>query len=216
MTWKDINIKTYNELYKLTSNALMNDNERDLRVAALLNGISYEEILEQPLDKTRKMSAKMDFLCERPKKGKCKKEYKFNGRDYKLLRDMSEMTTAQYIDYTTVMTGKFEENIIPILSIILVPKGHIYNDGYDMEEVREDVSNLNVEEALGICDFFIKKYRRLLKATLLYSSVIIRLQLRKLPKDKRQVLEPLLKEQNQKVRELLSQFGSDWLKRLLK
>ena len=214
--WKDIDLKTYNELFKITSNALMSDNEKDLRVSAIINGLTYEQILNQPIDKTREMSQSILFLFEKPKPRKAQRHYTLNGRKYNLLRDMTEMTTAQYIDYTTVITERFEEHIIDLLSIMLVPDNHQYNDGYDMEQVREDVSTINVEEALGICDFFITKYRRLIRHTLLYSNIMTRFQMLKMSKEERKQLEPLLKEMNQKVKELHSMCGSLCLRQLFK
>lgn len=215
MEWKDITLKTYGEIYEITSNAFTSEEDKRFKVAALLNGITFDELLEQPIGKTTEMMASTAFMYERPKPEKIKKEYTLNGRKYTPFKDFTEMSTAQYIDYQAVIVERFEEHLIDIMYILLTPKGHLYNDGYDADEVKADLETLSVTEALGLADFFLKRYRRLLRRTLLYLRVELEMAYLKAPKNLRTELREKMKEMNRKIDELHTMYGSLSLKRLL-
>lgn len=211
-----MDINTYQKVYEITSNALITEEDKRFKVAALLGGITYEELLEQPLTATTEMVANTAFLYQRPKPEKIKREYNLNGRKYVPFKDFSEMTTAQYVDYQAVIVEKFEEHLLDLMSIILIPKGHTYNDGtYSREQQMEDLETLSVTEALGLADFFITQYRRSLKRTLLYSKAEMWLALRGAPKEARPQLKEKQVEANKAIDELLSMCGSLSLNRLL-
>lgn len=215
-SWNKLDIKTYRELYRITSNFFLKDDDKRLHIAALLNGISYDELLEQPIADTLEMMKCLNFLEERPKAEKIRKEYQIGGKTYCPIMDAGDMTTAQYIDYQAIATETFEEHLLDLMSIIMVPKGHIYNDGYDRKEVMADLDRLTVTEALGIADFFIKRYRRSLTLTLLYSDAVMRMAVMKAPKEARPQMRELRKKHSRQVGELLTMFGSLSLKQLLK
>ena len=88
--------------------------------------------------------------------------------------------------------------------ILLIPKGHNYNDGYDRETAMEDIGSLSVTEALGLADFFLKKYRRLLRRTLLYSKANLWLAMRKATAEEKETMKVM----DNQLDELLSMCGS--------
>lgn len=216
MDWNSLDLKTYREIYGIITNAFTPEEDKQFKIAALLGGITYDELLEQPLTATTEMVANTVFLYEKPKPVKIKKEYTLNGRVYVPFKDFLEVTTSQYIDYQAVIVENFEEHLIDLMTIILIPKGHTYGDGYDREQQVSDIETLSVAEALGIADFFITKYRRSLKRTLLYSKAEMWLTMKKAPKEVKEILKSQQKEMNQKIDELLIMCGSLSLKQLLK
>lgn len=216
MDWNSLDLKTYKQIYDITSNAFTPEDDKQFMVAALLGGITYEELLEQPLTATTEMVANTAFLYEKPKPVKIKKEYTLNGRVYAPFKDFLEVTTSQYIDYQAVIVENFEEHLIDLMTIILIPKGHTYGDGYDREQQISDIETLSVAEALGIADFFITKYRRSLRQTLLYSKAEMWIATQKAPKEMKEEMKEKAKVFNKKVDELLSMCGSLSLKQLLK
>lgn len=216
MEWKDLDLNTYKKVYEITSNAFTSEEDKRLQVAALLGGITYDQLLEQPLTATTEMIEKTLFLYEKPKPIKIKREYILNGRSYVPFKDFLEMSTSQYIDYQSIIVENFEEHLLDLMSIILVPKGHIYSDGYDREQQLEDLGTLSVAEALGIADFFITKYRRSLRRTLLYSKAAMYQAIMKAPKETKKELKAKQKEFNKKLDELLSMCGYLSLKQLLR
>ena len=216
MEWKDLDLNTYRKVYEITSNAFTSEEDKRLQVAALLGGITYDQLLEQPLTATTEMIEKTLFLYEKPKPIKIKREYILNGRSYVPFKDFLEMSTSQYIDYQSIIVENFEEHLLDLMSIILVPKGHTYSDGYDREQQLEDLGTLSVAEALGIADFFITKYRRSLRRTLLYSKAAMYQAIMKAPKETKKELKAKQKEFNKKLDELLSMCGYLSLKQLLR
>lgn len=214
--WNDVDLKTHNELYRIAQNPYDTEEDKRFKTAAFLNGITYDQLLNQPLTATTQMMEGTAFLYEKPKPVKIKKEYNLNGRIYCPFKNASEMSTAQYIDYQSIIVENFEEHLMELMSIILIPKGHNYNDGYDNEQVLKDIETLSVTEALGIADFFLRQYRRSLTKTLLYSKAEMWLAIRKMPKDLREEARNKAKPFNEKIDELLSMCGSLSLKQLLK
>ena len=64
------------------------------------------------------------------------------------------ITTAQFVDLNTNIHDDF--SITDIISILLVPKGHEYNDGYDMEEHKKFLEdNMRIIDVNAIAFFFI-------------------------------------------------------------
>ena len=216
MEWKDLDLKTYKKVYEIASNAFTSEEDKRLQVAALLGGITYEQLLEQPLTATTEMVEKTLFLYEKPKPIKIKREYILNGRSYVPFKDFLEIQTNQYIDYQSIIVENFEEHLIDLMSIILIPKGHTYLDGYDKGQQLEDLETLSVAEALGIADFLITKYRRSLRRTLLYSKAAMYQAIMKAPKETKKELKAKQKEFNKNLDELLSMCGSLSLKQLLR
>ena len=76
------------------------------------------------------------------------------------------MTTAQFVDYQNYS----KENPVDIskcLSVFIIPKGHTYNDGYDLKQVQEDIKDLDMVTINTLAFFFKKLYILLLETTLL-------------------------------------------------
>lgn len=215
-TWDKVDLATHKKLYEISTNIYDSEEDKRFKTAAVLNNITYDEFLEAPITAATQMMAATEFLFTKPKPRKIKREYNLNGRIYCPFKDVSEMTTAQYIDYQSIIVEKFEEHLIELMSIILLPKGHIYNDGYDNEQALSDIESLSVTEALGLADFFLKQYRRLLRQILLYSKAEMWLAVRQTPKDLRAKMKAEAKTFNQHLDELLSMCGSLSLKQLLK
>lgn len=95
------------------------------------------------------------FINERPKAKIIKPEYILNGHRYKVCMNMQDISTAQYIDFQQ-MADKCGEMPAEFLSIILIPDGHKYGDGYDMSKVVYDIENyMSVEDCLGMRAFFL-------------------------------------------------------------
>ena len=166
-SWKDLDLKRFVEIYKITSS----DEDEDtqiLKCVGVLNDMTYDEILNLSLNDTAKLVKGTAFLYTRPEKKKVKKYYRLGGKKYFLTKDVSDMTTAQYIDYQSI--ANISTELLPqFMAIFLIPKGHKYNDGYKLSDAVKDIEkDLSVEEALSLADFFVSKCSRLMKRTLLY------------------------------------------------
>lgn len=91
--------------------------------------------------------------------------YTINGTEYVLTKDISNITTSQYMDYMHYMNGEVKNvnTYHDFLCIFLIPKDHKYNDGYNMAQVRKDILSMSITDILGIADFFLVYYNKSLK-----------------------------------------------------
>lgn len=150
------------------------EDSKVLRTAALLYGITYEDILALPLNETQRLVEGTAFLYTAPELHRPKNVIEVNGRRYRTMKDVSDMTTAQYIDFQSIATN-LNNNLPQLMSIFLIPEGRKYNDGYSVSELAEEFRKyLTVEETVSLADFFMKKYVRLIRRSLMYLEAEVR------------------------------------------
>ncbi|MEE1226082.1 MAG: hypothetical protein UHM08_03155 [Bacteroidales bacterium] len=105
------------------------------------------------------------FLYEDMPKRIVATKYVLGGSHFNVMLNIEEMTAAQFIDYQNYIKD-IDKNIVQLLSIFLIPKGHKYNDGYDMVEVQKAIrDNLCIIDASAMAAFFLEWYNGLLTAT---------------------------------------------------
>lgn len=177
-----MNIKSWSELPvgKLmeirAANEIDDEDTKVLTIAGILADKTFREMLELPINETTELIRNTRFLYEEPKRKKISSVYHLNGTDYKIIKKVNDITTAQFIDYQAI-AKESGERIAEFLSIFFVPVGCKYNDGnYDREKVVDDISSyLSAEEALGIANFFTVRCVRLIKRTLFLLEVKMRM-----------------------------------------
>lgn len=167
-SWKEMPLGTFIEVNNICGDKHMAEDDKTFRIAAICAGITYDEIMNMPLNETAELIKNIAFVYTEPKKEKMKSHYIINGVKYIPLKNYEDMTTAQYIDFQAI-----SENINMMLgeylAIFLIPEGHKYNDGYKSSDVAKDIYDyFCVEEALGIANFFTKQCSKSMKRTLLY------------------------------------------------
>ena len=129
------------------------DEEKNMMVAAHLAGIHFADMLMMPLESVREYMDNTEFLFHPPVPAKARNKYVINGRTYTLFKDPSEMTVAQFIDFQQYVK---DDNLdIELLSCLLVPKGHKYMDGYDIEDIHKTLrQHLLTRDAIALKSFF--------------------------------------------------------------
>lgn len=150
-------------VYKKITAVDPEDEEGNLKIVALLEGVPYNDILNTPLTEVKEKVKKLEFLTNKPKKHLIKLKYKLGKATYVFDCTAKSITTAQFIDF-----GQVDRNdLTGALAIFLIPEGKKYNEGYDLEDAKFDIDRyLSVEEALSICDFFTTLSELYLKRTL--------------------------------------------------
>jgi hypothetical protein len=78
--------------------------------------------------------------------------YTINGRVYEVDCVPGNFTAGQYVDFTNYV--KNGAGLEDILSVVVLPKGHRYNDGYDMQQAREDIGCLPCTVGFAVVRFF--------------------------------------------------------------
>ena len=205
-SWKEMPIAVIEQIGEINRLHISNE-EKDFQVAALLAGMDYDEFMNMPLSESTEIMRNIGFMYERPKKVKVKKEYHIGTRDYYLNKEM-DMTVAQYIDYQQLFSLGLTDHIAELMALVLIPKGHTYNTGYDKEEITEEIRNcFNVEDASSVSDFFIRRFAKSIRRTSILleaAAVAARITARKENKDQMRALETQVKAI---TREFRSVFG---------
>ena len=171
-SWKQMSIGTFMKVSEI-NRSQDSDEDKLFRIAALLSGMEYEDFLNLPLNESRDIIAKAGFMYEEPKAGKIKKTYVIGSRTYRVMRNMDDMTTAQYLNYQSIADKPVDDTMADLMAIVLIPEGKTYGD-YDMQEVTEEIkAYFNIEDALSVADFFIKLSGKLMRRMQRYSDILL-------------------------------------------
>lgn len=206
--WNQVTVEDLMRMKGIEELQRATEDEKNLKVAALLGNISYEDILKLPLADLKPYMDNTEFIYEKPKPKKARKKYEINGRMYRLLKDPTEMSVAQYMDYQAIQADGFEKRPADLLAIMLVPEGHEYNDGYDKDEVLEDMLSLGVEEALGVADFFIRRFGRFLNLMRTLLPMMLKWKRIRANKEDKELLKAAEVQIRAIMDELMALYGS--------
>ena len=167
-TWDDITVKDFQAIYKLEKE---DPEDRLLKLIALVNGIGYDDVLNMPISKLESHFPDIDFLQREPRIPLMKGFYTLDGTKYRI--HTKELTTAQYIDFKQ-MVDTYAENLARFLTIFIIPEGHRYGDGYDLDKAAQDISSMPITQARSVADFFLTRCALSTKIFLRYSRVKLR------------------------------------------
>lgn len=193
--WESISIKKFDEIsYILSHINNVNEDEAleiNINLLSVLCDVDVEEIEDLPLTEFSKLVKQTEFLKEMPKVD-IKEKYVINGNKYVLCANVSKMTTAQYIDYQTLVKNA-DKNVKELLSVFLIPEGKKYGD-YDLEKVIDDIYNyLPIADARAISFFFTLVLQSLTRATLISLERRTKKELKKAKtKEEKEKIEILL------------------------
>lgn len=168
--YRSLPIGKYAEICRLSADENVDALEQQVKTIAILTGLDEDEVLNLPLMQYKEFAAKTAFL-EKEYEGKLQvaKSYGLAGYELIPVSDFTKITTAQYVDFQT-FSKEGDKYLVETLSTLLVPKGHKYNDGYDIAAIQQAIKeNLSVADVLSISAFFLTKYVKSIKAFQTYS-----------------------------------------------
>lgn len=156
-SWNEVTISQYRQIVKIKEN-----DDWVWNFLAILENTTYEDIVTRPLKEITEMSSEVLKWAKKPvKRHLVKTEYDINGTKYVLRANPQEITVSQYIDFVNA-DKQIPDNLPMLLSVFLVPEGKKYNEGYSIEDVASDLEgNMNIEDAMSVCDFFTALYQLL-------------------------------------------------------
>jgi len=201
-SWKDISVGDFQRIYDLEKKG---DEEKLLELIALVNGVDMDEVLNMPISKLEAHYDDIDFLGKEPKSVLIKPFYTINDTRYNV--HGADMTTAQYIDFKQ-MVPTYSENLAQFLTVFLIPAGHKYNDGYDLEKARQDISSMSIVDARAVAAFFLTRFVLLMKLFLRSSERRARRMERKAKTEEEKEILRKLREEMERTRRLLPLIGS--------
>lgn len=186
MKWKNITINQFNNLQE----ALKIEDEMD-RIIEIGRVVFNQDISELPISEFKKKVSELSFIGEQIKDSIPPKNIKIGKNEYYTDCLAGRITTAQFIDFqNNLKTG----DLASTLSTFIIPKGHKYNDGYDMLEVIKDLGDLPITTANSIAFFFKRQLEESLK---IFQSYLTKtLKETSLPKEVQEKVKVLLTNYN--------------------
>lgn len=146
MTWNNI---TYRQLLDIREAANIEDENE--RVYAITEAVFGESVLDLDLKNFAMKCKEIEFLQKEIPNDLHVKDIKVNGREYYFDGLLGNITTAQYIDFQNYQKNDDEYKAF---SVFIIPKGHKYNDGYDMGQVFNDILDIPVPVLFSASFFF--------------------------------------------------------------
>ena len=190
-SWDSLSWKEYEQLEQILNTDIPSD-YKTVHVIALLSGLTVEEIERIPVNQFNKILPALEFLQTEPETHYHQFEYTINGREYDFKGKLQEITTAQYIDYRAYISED-QKDIVKLMSVFLIPKGHEYNDGYDMEQVINDINDMCWLDLRAAAFFFriqLAAYILILKSSL--EKTLKATKKNKTPQEKKQIQKDII------------------------
>lgn len=163
-TWNDVSYKQFKRLQEIVEDKDSSEEVQVLDMVLYLYG-------NKPMNELWKYTEMVNNLIGQPmpKETKVPSVLEVNGRKYTVTKDIENITTAQFIDYTTY--AKDGGDLVGMLSCFIIPQGHKYGDGYDLEQAKSDIGDMSVADVQNYCFFFRKKWLKQQRISLLYLIV---------------------------------------------
>lgn len=182
MTWNDI---TYRQLLDIREAANIEDENE--RVFAIMEAVFGEDVLNLPLKDFNEKCKEIEFLQKEIPNDLHVKDIKVNGREYYFDGLLGNITTAQYIDFQNYQKNNDEYKTF---SVFIIPKGHKYNDGYDMDQVFNDILDIPAPVLFSASFFFSRQFGLFIRIFRRYS--IKQMKKTGLPKEVMENLEKVV------------------------
>ena len=190
--YRSLPIGKYLEIQELSRDESIDALDQQVKTIAILTDMSEDEVLSLPIMEYKSLAAKTKFL-EKDYDGKLQvaKSYGLNGMELVPVRDITKITTAQYVDFQT-FSKEGDKYFVETLSTLLVPKGKHYNEGYEITDVHKAIKeNLSVADVLSLSAFFLTKWVKSIKD----SQIFLDKEIRRIPN--KTMRENLMKQMEQ-------------------
>lgn len=165
--YRDLPIGMYLDICEIDRRTDIDELHKQVGIISLLSGMAEEDIYALPIGDYKTLASKTRYLSH-PYDGEVltAKVYSLDGWVLQPVQDFRKISTAQYIDFQTFVKGG-DQNIVEIISTMLVPKGKKYNQDYDVVELQKSLrEHLSVADALSLFAFFFVQYNQLIKDSL--------------------------------------------------
>ena len=182
LTWNDIKYRTLLDIREASN--IEDENER---VYTIMESVFGEDVLDLPLKDFNEKCKELQFLQKEIPNDLHVKDIKVNGREYYFDGLLGKITTAQYIDFQNYQKNNDEQKVF---SVFIIPKGHKYNDGYDMEQVFNDILDIPVPVLFSASFFFSRQFELFIRIFRRYS--IKQMKKLGLPKEAMENLEKVV------------------------
>lgn len=165
-SYSQLPVGLYYDIEAISRDEAREEIDKQVAILALLSGKTERDILNLPIADYRDMVAQADFISQpAPEQGRPLARYTLGTLDVVPVTDAMKFTTAQYIDFQAF--SKKEDNLVEMLSVLLIPAGKTYGDGYDVRDVQTAIrEHLPISDALDLYAFFFSSWLKSTQATL--------------------------------------------------
>ena len=175
----DLPLAKYLKTLEIFNDESLSDLDKNIEILAIYADTTVDSILKLRPDVVEEYFAEMSnsISSYKPSNSKRPKKIKINDQVYTINYNIGKLNMAQYIDFQQIIVKKnYLENLPALLSIFIIPKGHKYNDDYDIIELRNILeNNITLDEALSIIFFSKMKSISLIKLKLLYYRSMLKI-----------------------------------------
>lgn len=161
----------YIEIQAVSQDENLEEIEKQAQILSILTDVAVEEILHLPIGEYKGLVAKSQFLNpENITYHPIARKYLVGEFELIPVKDFRRIETSQYIDFQTYAPD-LDRYLVEFLSVILVPKGHRYNEGYDVMDVQRAIrEEMCVSDGVSLAGFFLTWCRRSIQDSLNYSK----------------------------------------------
>lgn len=203
--WKNISIEKYYRIKDILEEEGDDDITKNVKLVSAVLDIPEDDVWNMDLVTVGGYIDNLSFLGKFDLPRTPNLKISLPGYKLEVMKDVSRITIAQYVDYQSFVSLPLREGMEKILSIFLIPEGHRYNEGYDILDLQKTIrENLSFGVAEGLLGFFLKEYGR----SLMRSLRFLRRTARR-TKDPEKKAEMLSKEREmrRRMQDLISSFG---------
>lgn len=191
--YNKLTLGQYIEIQAISKDDSLEEIDKQVQILSVLTGVAEDEILHLPINEYKELVVKAAFLNpENINYHPVAKKYILGKFELIPTRDFRKIETCQYIDFQTYAPD-LDKYLVEFLSVILVPKGHRYNEGYDILEVQKAIrEEMSVSDGVSLAGFFLTWSRKSIVDSLNYSKQ----EARKIPdKEQREKILRQIQEQ---------------------
>lgn len=168
-TYEALTMGQYQDIDRITRGE-GDELDKQVAVLSILTGKDEGELLRLPLAEYTDIAARSAFL-RRPieRTPAVRDTYRLGEWVLRPVKDYRRLTAGQYIDFQAFTRDTLD--YCGLLSVLMVPEGRKYGDGYDPLEVRDVIAGtLPMPDGMALIAFFLNRYAALISASLTYSE----------------------------------------------
>ena len=174
-SWDNISIDKYYQIKDILDAEGDDDITKNVRLVALMLDKDESEVWDMELSKVGEYIDKLRFLNKFDIPDHPRMKINIHGYELEVMKDVTKINVAQYVDYQSFAQLPLREGIDKILSIFLIPKGCSYNTGYDIVDLQKSIrENLSFRIGEGLLGFILREYGESLTHSLVYCRRMIR------------------------------------------
>lgn len=155
--WNDISFKDYLSINEINEREDTEYNKL-LDITAVVNNVDVEDIT---ISNFKQYAENIKFITEDIPVNEILDEY----GEYTLHKDLSSMSMKQYIDFNNYSKTN---DYVGVLSVFLIPKGKQYNEGYDIDKVRQYILTMSCVDVITIYAFFLMQSNVYMECSRIY------------------------------------------------